>query len=249
MKKVLLSAFAFLLAMNMFGQISYTAKAVIDLRQQSGGGMPQAKQKLQIAESGDLEEGLNGSDGGGYWTSFNEETTPLCIYAFFDSDGNGSPEKYRVLETKSDLKNTKIGFKTTGVGNYKFQFSTVTGQVDLYDKVADLLIEITPSTPAYNFTVANDESGKVVEDRFVVFYKVEELEVCFKDNKLQISSNPYTAGIVVKDANGTPITGSPFLDSTMEIDLSGASFATGRYTVEFGGGKAGGGEEFVVIKE
>lgn len=249
MKKVLLFTLTILFAANMFGQIGYNAKAIISLRLQAG-GMPSAKQNLQLAESDDLEEGLNGNDGEGYWASFNEETTPLCIYAFYDSDGNGSNEKYRVLETKSKLTNTKIGFKTTGAGNYKFQFSNVQGQVDLYDKVTETLIEITSTTPAYNFTVANDESGKVVDDRFIAFYKVIELEVCFKDNKLQISSNPYTtSGIVVKNSEGTPITGSPFAANATEIDLSGASFATGRYTVEFNGGKAAGGEEFVIIKE
>lgn len=151
----------------------------------------------------------------------------------------------------NDLTNLALGFTTNQVDqNYTLSFETFSGDAEamvLYDLVADTHFAINGSTPAYNFTVTAEQVGrKEIKDRFVINYvaPVEpEFEICFRDNKLQISNNPYAENIVVKDENGDAVKDVAPVTPYQEIDLS--ALAAGRYTVEL----AGGARKFVIVKQ
>ncbi len=149
----------------------------------------------------------------------------------------------------NDLTNLALGFTTNQVDqNYTLAFENFSGEtMEFYDLVADTHFTINASTPAYNFSVTAAEVGrKEIRDRFVINYvaPVEpEFEICFRDNKLQISNNPYAENIVVKDENGDAVKDVAPVTPYQEIDLS--ALAAGRYTVEL----AGGARKFVIVKQ
>lgn len=232
MKKVLLSAFALILSVSM-SAVGYVSKITITLFD-GDSEMPECG--VAIPDGSTMEQ----------TNTITPEDNAVAVYAIYNNDA------YDLFRKKEEggfkMKNIPLGIKTNASTSYEFWFTDVTGTVVLYDKEKGGTGGVVDVNSDYSFTIDPSQKNSRIDDRFVLYYIVEELEVCFKNNKLQISSNPYTDGIVVKK-DGVAITGSPFSDDVSEIDLSGASFATGRYTVEFGGGKAEGGEEFVVIKE
>lgn len=142
--------------------------------------------------------------------------------------------------------NVPIGFKPKdGTSSYTFRFNAMTGTITLYDKKADT--QFTPSGSAVTYVFSIEDSEKdangLIEDRFILFYDpTVEFELCFKDNKLLISNNPYSGDIVIKDVNGDPISGSPFAACNTEIDFS--ALAAGMYVVTFDGDK-----KYIVNKE
>jgi hypothetical protein len=86
----------------------------------------------------------------------------------------------------------------------------------------------------------------VIADRFVINYVapvVPDFEICFRDNKLQITANPYAENVVVKDANDSKVVNEAPVTPYQEIDLS--ALAAGRYTVEL----AGGVRKFIIVKQ
>ena len=83
------------------------------------------------------------------------------------------------------------------------------------------------------------------ETRFSLRKLADVLNVCFKNNKIEINENPFDDEIVVKDANGDQIAGSPFAASTPLIDMTSIGAAGDRFTVEFNGGN----KKFVIVKE
>lgn len=78
----------------------------------------------------------------------------------------------------------------------------------------------------------------VVANRFVINYERHadsgELEICHKDNKLELLNNPYTENIVVKDAEGNKVKDVPSTNTPQYIDLS--DLPAGQYTVELNDG-------------
>ena len=85
-----------------------------------------------------------------------------------------------------------------------------------------------------------------IEDRFVINYAAPtpaEFEICFRDNELQITANPYAENVVVKDANDTKVVDVAPVTPYQAIDLSAQ--AAGRYTVEL----AGGARKFIIVKQ
>lgn len=232
MKKVLLSAFALILSVSMYA-IGYVSGISITLFD-GDSEMPECNIAVPDGSTPDQTN------------TITPEDNAVAVYAIYN---DAAYDLFKQKETGSfKMKNIPLGIKTNGSTSYELWFNGMVGDVVLYDKEKGGTGGVVDVNSDYSFTISESQKNSRIDDRFVLYYIVEELEVCFKNNKLQISSNPYTDGIVVKK-DGVAITGSPFSDDVSEIDLSGASFATGRYTVEFGGGKAGGGEEFVVIKE
>ncbi len=120
------------------------------------------------------------------------------------------------------LKDLRTGIETdiVNAGTYEFDVNTTTD-------------------PGYA-----DGTNYVIADRFVINFP-EALDVCFIDNKLQINANPYSEEIVIKDANGDEITGSPFAASTPLVDMTAIGAAGDRFTVEF----AGGARKFIIVKQ
>lgn len=146
----------------------------------------------------------------------------------------------------NDLTNQAIGFSTNQVDqNYTLTFETFSGEAfELYDLVTDTHFTINGSTPAYNFSVTPAQVGRIaITDRFVINYVVPDFEICFRDNELQITANPYAENVVVKDENGTKVVDVAPVTPYQAIDLSAQ--AAGRYTVEL----ADGARKFIIVKQ
>ena len=141
----------------------------------------------------------------------------------------------------NDLTNLRLGFNTNEVDqDYTLKFIDKDGgTIKLKDLVTGDEIDITASTPDYAFSVTAAQVGKKqILDRFVINYArtpdTGELEICHKDNQLQLLNNPYLENIVVKDAEGTEVLNVPSTNTPQYIDLT--SLAAGQYTVELNGG-------------
>lgn len=150
---------------------------------------------------------------------------------------------YGIVETYNcstigalNLDGMYLGLTTNMVDDdYTLIFSDIaTGsrEVKLYDAVADSVIVINGSTPAYAFSAT---AGRVaVTDRFrfgdapVIAY-----EICHRYGKLQVSG--YKGGtVVVKDNTDTPVISVVVPTRTQySIDLS--ALAAGQYKVEANG--------------
>ena len=149
----------------------------------------------------------------------------------------------------NDLTNQAIGFKTNQVDqNYTLTVENFSGEAfELFDLVAGTHFTVNGSTPAYNFSVTPAQVGRIaITDRFVINYVapvVPEFEICFIDNKLQITANPYAENVVVKDENGTKVVDVAPVAPYQAIDLSAQ--AAGRYTVEL----ADGARKFIIVKQ
>ena len=136
----------------------------------------------------------------------------------------------------ANLDGMYLGFTTNMVDNdYTLTFSNFavgSREVKLYDAVADSVITLNASTPAYAFTAT---PGRVeVRDRFVFGdAPVIPYEICHRYGKLQVSG--YKGGtVVVKDNTDTPVISVVVPTRTQHtIDLS--ALAAGQYKVEANG--------------
>ena len=202
--------------------VDYTAKAKVTLEAKSG-----YKCDLMLSEAAEYGA-LSGS-------KINMEGRVVALYVL---NGDDSLQIARA----ADLRSVPLGIKTDGSASYTFSVTSVAGTETLYihDGVEKKDYALTEGA-SYTFTAAAD-----TESRFYLKKASSgELKVCFTDNNLIINDNPYDAPIVIKDANETEITGSPFAANTLLIDLTKIGAKGDRFTVEF----AGGARKFVIVKE
>lgn len=146
----------------------------------------------------------------------------------------------------NDLTNQYIGFSTNQVDeNYTLTFEAFTGEsFELYDLVAHTNFTVNGATPAYDFSVTPAQVGRVaITDRFVINYVAPGFEICFLNNELQITANPYAENVEVYDENDTKVKDVAPVTPYQAIDLS--DLANGRYTVKL----AGGARKFVIVKQ
>lgn len=221
MKKIMVLLFIVAATMNAMA-VDYTAKAVVTLESESGFNC-----QLTLRQA-DEYGALSGAE-------MNMEDRVIALYALKGST------KLEIARA-ADLTNVKLGLQTDASTNYTLTVSSVTGTETLYihDYVAGKDYALTEGA-SYNFTATGSS-----EARFLLKKSVNDpLKVCFIGNVLQVNDNPYSETIVIKDANGDPISGSPFAANTTEVDFSTIGAAGDRFTVEF----ANGARKFIVVKE
>lgn len=158
-------------------------------------------------------------------------SNPYSVLIYADVEGHSCEHV-----ATNDLDGLHIGFTTNLVdADYSLQFSNFSGrELKLYDAVADSVITINASTPAYNFTAT---AGQVaVTDRFSIGDPVIPFEICHRYGKLQVSG--YKGGtVVVKDNTDTPVINVVVpTRSQYSIDLS--ALTAGQYKVEYNDGTA-----------
>ena len=170
-------------------------------------------------------------------------------YDVFQPDAN-VPGIYAVSEAgrfstsmTNNLDNNPIGFIAGTDAAYTLTFSGVSGRtLKIYDKETHTET-VLANDGNYPFAAT---PGARIDNRFVINYAAPtpvEFEICFRDNQLQITANPYAENVVVKDANDTKVVDVAPVTPYQAIDLSAQ--AAGRYTVEL----AGGARKFIIVKQ
>ena len=222
MKKIMVMLLSAVVAVNAMA-VDYTAKAKVTLKSES-----EFTCDLMLSEAAEYGE-LAGS-------VMNMEGRKVALYAL-----NGST-KLQVARA-ADLRGVNVGLLTDASTNYTISVASVAGTETLYlhDAIANADYALTEGA-SYNFTAAANATD---EARFTLRKLADDLSVCFRNNKLEINGNPFSDEIVVKDANGDQIAGSPFVASTPIIDMTAIGAAGDRFTVEFNGGN----RKFVIVKE
>lgn len=222
MKKIMVTLLAVAVAMNLMA-VTYTAKAKLTL---SGGGYTCDLMLSESAEYG----ALTGSE-------MNMDGRKIALYAL-----NGS-EKLQIARAKS-LNNVKLGLLTDAATSYTITVSAVEGSEKLYlhDNVTGLDHELKAGTIEFTATASSTD-----ETRFLLRKDIDALKpgVCFINNKLTISENPFPEDIVIETIDGTPIAGSPFAASTTEVDFTSIGAAGDRFVVKFHNGD----QKLIFIKE
>ena len=223
MKKIMVTLLIVAAAINAMA-VDYTAKAKVTLTAESG-----FNSELTLSEAAEY-----GTFGGLEMYMLDRK---VALYAL---DGTTKLQVARA----ADLRNVALGLLTDASTNYTLTVASVAGTETLYihDNVAGLDYALTEGA-SYNFTATASTTD---ETRFYLKKASSgELNVCFIDNKLQINDNPYDEPIVIKDANGDEITGSPFAANTLLVDMTTIGAAGDRFTVEF----AGGARKFIIVKQ
>lgn len=228
MKKIMVLLLGVAAAINAMA-VDYTAKAKVVLSSTSGFSC-----NLTLAEAAEYGA-LNGA-------TMNMEGRKIALYAL-----NGATKLQ--IANAADLRNVPLGLLTDASTDYTITVSNVEGAETLYihDNVASTDYALTEGA-SYNFTATASTTD---EARFYLKKASSgELNVCFRDNKLEINDNPYDDPIVIKDANGNEIDGSPFAANTLLVDMTTIGAAGDRFTVEFGpivdGNKA---RKFIIVKQ
>ena len=223
MKKIMVLLLSVAAAVNVMA-VDYTAKAKVTLTSESSYTCD-----LRLSESAEYGV-LDGS-------VMNMEDRVVALYVL-----NGGTKLQ--IARANDLRSVPLGLLTDASTNYTISVSQVAGTETLYihDNVAGLDYALTEGA-SYNFTATANTTN---ETRFYLKKASSgDLIVCFRDNKLEINDNPYDAPIVIKDANGDEITGSPFAANTLLVDMTTIGAAGDRFTVEF----AGGARKFIIVKQ
>lgn len=173
------------------------------------------------------------------WDAVNANPS-TGIYVVVDA------EQFTTWASNAYSTNLALGFGTGENIAYTLKFTNFSGtEYSIYDRATGTTVDVNGSTPNYDFTIAAGDKNSAINNRFVINHVSGGLDVCFIDNKLQINDNPYTETIVIKDANGDEIAGSPFAANTLLVDFSTIGAAGDRFTVEF----ADGARKFVVVKQ
>lgn len=224
MKKIMVMLLSAVVAVNAMA-VDYTAKAKVVLTSESGYSFD-----LMLSESAEYGA-LTGS------VMYEGEGLPyVALYVI-----NGS-DKLQIAKA-ADLRGAKLGLKTDAKTNYTIDVSSVAGSETLYLYDAEQKKNYALTEGAhFAFTAVASTTN---ETRFSLRKLADALNVCFKNNKIEINENPFDDEIVVKDANGDQIAGSPFAASTPLIDMTSIGAAGDRFTVEFNGGN----KKFVIVKE
>ena len=226
MKKI-----AFLVSL-MFVTITMAAQAITGTSRiiLSTDGQPDAQVNLLLSAS--FSDAVDNT-----WDAVNANPS-TGIYVVVNED------QYTTWASNVYSTNLALGFGTGENTSYTLKFTNFSGtEYQIYDRVTGETIDVNGTTPDYDFTITAGQKNSAINNRFVINYDSNELGVCFINNVLQISSNPYEDAIVIKDANGDHVTGSPFAAEPTPQNISLDALDAGRYTVQFGGGA----KNFLVI--
>lgn len=208
--------------------VTYTGKAKLTLTSSDSKSCT-----LTIGESGDLGAGLNP----GYYAELNTEGKEVWFFVEF-----GGVKYQQFASNAATMENLQLGIKTNASTSYTLTAASVVGTLKI--RINGVEYNITEGM-SEAITLPASSTLPAVGDE--LNYKVQptalEFGICFIDNELQITSNPYAENVVVKDENGTKVVDEAPVTPYQAIDLS--DLADGRYTVEL----AGGARKFVIIKQ
>lgn len=145
-------------------------------------------------------------------------------------------DEYTTWASNKYSTNLALGFVAAATGSHKLQFANFSGvSYKIYDREEGKTIEVLgnnsikidgEAATEYAFTAAAGAHN----NRFVINYNANELDVCFIDNVLQISSNPYDNPIIISSPNGKKEVAVAPTPQNISLNDSTA----GNYTVEFG---------------
>ncbi len=190
-----------------------------------------------LVEDASYSEGRDtGADKDKIMNITNPSTNEF-IYAFGSFSATG---KLSTLATNK-LEGAPLGIQgNTTDAEYTISFPNVIlkeGRDALYleDMLLDSIAEISTSNP-YTFTIENSQKGKAIDNRFRIYKPFTpdagELAVCVYFDNIEITNNPYTTDIVVKDAEGNVVLTKAPRATPQVISLE--NLASGHYFLEIG---------------
>lgn len=136
--------------------------------------------------------------------------------------------RYTTWASNAYSDNLAIGFGSVANNDYVLNFSNFDGiEYKIYDVVANKWITVNASTPDYNFSIADADKNKAINDRFIINYNPAP-SFCFKYNKLEVIGYQGKSLVIKNDAG--EIDNQPSLDVVYVKDLS-AQPADTRLTV------------------
>ena len=220
MKKIVFLVSLTLVTLSMFAAPVITGKSRIALQEEG-----QSDKYVLFVLSDDFSDGYDNT----YDAASANPGTGIYVLVNDDEYTSWASNKYSA--------NLALGFVATKSGTHTLKFDKFDGaEYKIYDRVADKTITVNGSTSSYEFTV--DAAG-TYNSRFVINYNPNNLAVCFIDNVLEISSNPFDAPIKIIGANGSKEVAVAPTPQNISLNDSVA----GNYTVEFNGGA----RKFVVV--
>ena len=201
MKKILLSALALIMSVNMFA-ITYTSEVTITMY--DGTYIP----NLILGESSDPEF-AGGALVNGYYAPVQDLAgTPLSVYAYYNN------AEYENLVLNS-LTNVPMGIKTSAATSYTLYFAGLQGTMTIYDSKTDQTIDCSV---AYPFTIEESEKNSIINDRFIINYVAPAPAVpsiCFSNNQLDVIGYAGKS-LSVKKVDGTDVIAEQVLASDAE---------------------------------
>lgn len=214
MKKILLSALALIMSVNMFA-ITYTSEVTITMY--DGTYFP----NLILGESSDSQF-AGGALVNGYYAPVQDLAgTPLSVYAYYNN------AEYENLVLNS-LTNVPMGIKTSAATSYTLYFTGLQGTMTIYDSKTDQTIDCSV---AYPFTIEESEKNSIINDRFIINYVAPVKQICFNDEKLQLSKYAGAKVDVYLQGEAAPAKSETVASNALqEINLS--DLAAGEYVVK-----------------
>lgn len=181
---------------------------------------------------------------------------PGGIYVYAEA------ERYTTWASNAYSSNLAVGFgayNDAGNLSYTLKFKNFTGTTTykIYDRKTGKTIDVLgndnikidgDAASQYDFTIDAGENNTTINSRFVINYVPGELDVCFRNDILDVNSNPFsTEDITIERVDGEDFPGTKvFAGTTALIDMSNdTNYPAGRYYVKF----AGGDRKFVIVKE
>jgi len=234
MKKMLMSVMA--LALSMAAMATQTAYVEVTLTGESGLSSV-VRLTQDDARNADFEDGYDTDK-----VMMYSNTRSVLIYGIVGT------HKCEDVVT-NDLTNLAVGFSTNQIDqNYTISFANYSGaELKLYDKVTETETVISNSA-TYDFSVTPAQVGrKLINDRFVINFAAPTLDVCFKDNHIEVLNNPFSdVNITLERVDETDFPGTKsFVGTTTDIDMTNdTNYPAGRYYVKF----AGGNRKFIIVK-
>lgn len=228
MKKIMISLLLVAATMSAMA-VTYTGKAKLTLTSSDSKSCT-----LTIGESGDLGAGLNP----GYYAELNTEGKEVWFFVEY-----GGVKYQQFASNAATMEDLQLGIKTNASTSYTLTAASVVGTLKIringveYN-ITEGMSEVITLPASSTLPAVGDEAN----------YKVQptapaEFQICFRDNELQITANPYAENVVVKDENGTKVVNEAPVTPYQAIDLS--ALAAGRYTVEL----ADGARKYVIVKQ
>ncbi len=187
--------------------------------------------KIYSANSGEKSLTLIQADefSDAYDASYDAEAQDAGgIYIYYNNT------HYTMWASNALSSNLPLGFATGTDLNYQLKFDNANFSgttFTIYDSVKDETITVNGSNTDYDFTIASEDVNKEINDRFIINYVAPVKQICFNDEKLQLTKYAGAQVDVYLQGQTTAAKSETVASNALqEINLS--DLAAGEYVVK-----------------